>query len=63
MNRINKQLLIKYDTIELVTDRLVLKKGTSEDCIKIYEYDMLKFRGVAGEDILEKSKTKIDFIK
>lgn len=62
MNRINKQLLIKYDTIELVTDRLVLKKGTSEDCIKIYEYDMLKFRGVAGEDILEKSKTKIDFI-
>ena len=39
----------KYDTKELECERLVLKKGTSEDCIKVYEYDMLKkvvYRGI-----------------
>lgn len=55
-------MLNKYETIELKTDRLILKKGTSEDCIKVYEYDMLKCRGVGGIDIIEKSLGKIDFI-
>ena len=52
----------KYDTKELETERLILKKGTSEDCIKVYEYDMSKCRGVGGVDVLEKSLNKIDFI-
>ena len=52
----------KYDTKELECERLVLKKGTSEDCIKVYEYDMLKCRGVGGINVLEKSLNKIDFI-
>lgn len=52
----------KYETKELITDRLIIKKGTSKDCIKIYEYDMLKCRNIAGEEVLEKSKEQIDFI-
>ena len=55
-------MLNKYETIELKTDRLILKKGTSEDCVKVYEYDMLKCRGVGGIEIIEKSLSKIDFI-
>lgn len=55
-------MLNKYETTELKTNRLILKKGISEDCIKVYEYDMLKCRGVGGIDIIEKSLSKIDFI-
>ena len=45
----------KYETVELNTENLVIKKGTRQDCIKIYEYDMLKCRGIAGEDVIVKS--------
>ena len=55
-------IYMNYDTIILTTERLILKKGTSKDCIKIYEYDLLKCRGIAGEEILIKSKEPIDFI-
>lgn len=53
---------MNYETVRLETKRLVLKKGTSKDCIKIYEYDMQKCRGIAGEDVLVKSDKKVDFI-
>ena len=43
-------MLNKYETTELKTNRLILKKGTSEDCVKVYEYDMLKCRGVGDID-------------
>lgn len=52
----------KYRTIRLETDRLIIDKGTSEDCIKIYEYDMLKCRGIAEEEKIELSKDLVDFI-
>ena len=52
----------KYETVELTTENLVIKKGTSQDCIKIYEYDMLKCRGIAGEDVIVKSDREINFI-
>lgn len=58
----NKKSLNKYDTKTLYTKRLVLKKGTSKDSIKVYEYDMLKCRGILGEEIIEKVKEPIDFI-
>lgn len=51
-----------YDTKLLVTDRLILKKGTSIDCKKIYEYDMLKCRGIAGQDELVLVDNHVDFI-
>ena len=51
-----------YETKKLITDRLVIKKGTSEDCIKVYEYDLLKCRGIAGEEELVKTNLPIDFI-
>ena len=60
--REDEVMLNKYETTELKTNRLILKKGTSEDCVKVYEYDMLKCRGVGGIDIIEKSLSKIDFI-
>lgn len=62
LNKENEELIKKYDTKELTTNRLIIKKGTSKDCIKIYEYDMLKCRGIGGEDVIEKVKTPIDFI-
>ena len=52
----------KYETVELNTENLVIKKGTSQDCIKIYEYDMLKCRGIAGEDVIVKSDKENNFI-
>ena len=52
----------KYETVELNTENLVIKKGTSHDCIKIYEYDMLKCRGIAGEDVIVKSDKENNFI-
>ena len=53
---------MNYETVKLETKNLVLKKGTSKDCIKIYEYDMQKCRGVAGEDVLVKSDKEVNFI-
>lgn len=53
---------MNYETVTLETNNLVIKKGTSKDCIKIYEYDMVKCRGIAGEDILVKSDREVDFI-
>lgn len=58
----NEELIRKYDTKELTTNRLIIKKGTSKDCIKIYEYDMLKCRGIGGEEVIEKVEIPIDFI-
>ena len=52
----------KYETVMLETDRLILKKGTSKDCIKVYEYDLLKCRNIGGEDVIVKSDKVIDFI-
>ena len=40
---------MKYITPELETDRLVLKRGSKEDYIKVYEYDFTKLRDVDGE--------------
>ena len=57
-----KKLLNKYDTKTLYTKRLVLKKGISKDSIKVYEYDMLKCRGILAEEVIEKVKKPIDFI-
>jgi len=53
---------MNYNTTTLITERLILKKGNSEDCIKVYEYDLLKCRGIAGEEKLVKSEYPIDFI-
>lgn len=62
LNKINQELIQKYDTKKLETSRLILQKGNSSDCKKIYEYDMIKCRGIAGEEMLEKVSTPIDFI-
>ena len=38
-----------YETPILETERLVLKRGTSEDFKKVYEYDFRKLRNILGE--------------
>lgn len=43
---------VKYKTIKLETDRLIIDKGTIKDCMKIYEYDYTMCKGINGIDIL-----------
>ena len=38
-----------YETPQLETDRLVLKRGTYEDYVKVYEYDFTRLRNIGGE--------------
>lgn len=38
-----------YETPQLETERLILKRGTLEDLQKVYEYDFRKLRDIAGE--------------
>ena len=40
---------MKYETPILETERLILKRGTYEDFVKVYEYDMTRLRNIAGE--------------
>lgn len=40
---------MKYIIPVLQTDRLILKKGTYEDYVKVYEYDLTRLRNIAGE--------------
>lgn len=40
---------MKYITPKLETERLILKRGTYEDFVKVYEYDFTKLRDIAGE--------------
>lgn len=38
-----------YETPQLETERLILKRGTLEDLQKVYEYDLTKLRNIGGE--------------
>lgn len=38
-----------YETPQLETERLILKRGTLKDLQKVYEYDFTKLRNIAGE--------------
>lgn len=40
---------MKYKTPVLQTDRLILKRGSYEDFVKVYEYDFTRLRNIAGE--------------
>lgn len=42
-------ILKRYETIEIVTDRLILNKGIIDDYVRVYEYDMRKLRDINGE--------------
>lgn len=48
-----------FKTPELETERLILKKGTEEDFIKVYEYDLTKLRDICGEFEYVKCDPKI----
>lgn len=52
----------KYETKRLKTERLIIDKGTSFDCKKIYEYDLTKCTGVDGRNELVKFEKPMDFI-
>ena len=38
-----------YETPQIETERLILKRGTLEDLQKVYEYDFRKLRDIGGE--------------
>lgn len=38
-----------YETPQLETERLILKRGQFDDYVKVYEYDFTKLRNIAGE--------------
>ncbi len=40
---------MKYTTPTLESRRLILKRGTYEDFVKVYEYDFTRLRNIAGE--------------
>lgn len=46
-------------TPKLETERLILKKGTSQDFIKVYEYNLAKLRDICGEFEYVKSDPKL----
>ena len=52
----------KYETKRLETKRLILDKGTSSVCKKIYEYDLTKCTGIDGRNEFVKFEKEIDFI-
>ena len=47
-----------YETPQLETERLILKRGTLEDIQRVYEYNFTKLRDIAGEFIFEKQDPK-----
>lgn len=52
---------MNYETIELKTKRLVIKKGEKEDFLKVYEYDFSALQNVDDVFKLEKQdKNKIE---
>ena len=51
-----------YKTEKLETERLIIDKGDSYACKKIYEYDLTKCTGIDGQNELIKFEEPIDFI-
>lgn len=49
---------MNYETIELNTKRLIMKKGTKEDFLRVYEYDFKKLMNVDGKCVLHKQDPK-----
>ncbi len=52
----------KYETKRLETERLIIAKGNSNDCKKIYEYDLTKCTEIEDISELVKFEKPIDFI-
>ncbi len=52
---------MNYETIELKTKRLIIKKGTKEDFLKVYEYEFSKLKNVDGVcKLVKQDKSKIE---
>lgn len=49
---------MNYETIELKTERLIMKRGEKEDFLKVYEYDFSKLKNVDGICKLVKQDVK-----
>lgn len=45
---------MNYETVELKTERLVMKKGTKEDFLRVYEYDFKELKNIDGKCSLVK---------
>jgi len=40
---------MKYDTPKIITDRLILMRGSFEDYVKVYEFDFRFLRDICGD--------------
>ena len=49
---------MNYETIEIKTKRLIMKRGEKEDYLKVYEYDYSKLKGIDGVVKLVKQNIK-----
>lgn len=45
---------MNYETVEIKSDRLIIKKGEVKDFLKVYEYDFNKLKNVDNIYVLEK---------
>ena len=51
---------MNYETIEIKTERLIIKKGTIEDFLRVYEYDFTKLQNVDGVcELVKQEQEKI----
>ena len=48
---------MNYETVELKSERLIIKKGEVKDFLKVYEYDFNKLKNVEGVCKLEKQES------
>ncbi len=52
---------MNYETIELKTNRLIIKRGEKEDFLKVYEYDFAYLKNVDGVcKLVKQDKSKIE---
>lgn len=49
---------MNYETVELKTKRLIMRRGEKEDFLKVYEYDFSKLKNVDGVCKLVKQDAK-----
>ena len=52
---------MNYETVELKSKRLIMKKGCKEDFLKVYEYDFSKLKNIDGIcELVKQDLSKIE---
>lgn len=52
---------MNYETVEIASERLIMKKGSEKDFLKVYEYDFSMLKNVDGVcKLIKQDKEKIE---